>query len=88
MADGGFVITHEDVTERQRSEAMIAYLAHHDALTSLPNRVRFQERLSEALARVHRGETLAVLCLDLDRFKGSKRHTRPPDRRPSVEGGD
>ncbi len=70
MIDGGFVITHEDVTERQRSEAMIAYLAHHDALTGLPNRVRFQERLSEALARVHRGETLAVLCLDLDRFKG------------------
>ena len=70
MIDGGFVITHEDVIERQRSEAMIAYLAHHDALTCLPNRVRFQERLSEALARVHRGETLAVLCLDLDRFKG------------------
>ena len=70
MIDGGFVITHEDVTERQRSEAMIAYLAHHDALTGLPNRVRFQDRLSEALARVHRGETLAVLCLDLDRFKG------------------
>ena len=70
LIDGGFVITHEDVIERQRSEAMIAYLAHHDALTCLPNRVRFQERLSEALARVHRGETLAVLCLDLDRFKG------------------
>src|ERR1700683_4852191 len=70
MADGGFVITHEDVTERQRSEAMIAYMAHHDALTDLPNRVRFQERLSEALTRVHRGETLAVLCLDLDRFQG------------------
>jgi diguanylate cyclase (GGDEF)-like protein len=70
MADGGFVITHEDVTERQRSEAMIAYMAHHDALTDLPNRVRFQERLCEALARVHRGEHLAVLCLDLDRFKG------------------
>jgi diguanylate cyclase (GGDEF)-like protein len=70
MADGGFVVTHEDVTERQRSEAMIAYMAHHDALTDLPNRVRFQERLCEALARVHRGENLAVLCLDLDRFKG------------------
>src|ERR1700683_1452994 len=70
MADGGFVITHEDVTERQRSEATIAYMAHHDALTDLPNRVRFQERLCEALTRVHRGETLAVLCLDLDRFQG------------------
>ena len=69
MADGGFVITHEDVTERQRSEATIAYMAHHDALTDLPNRVRFQERLCEALARAQRGGNLAVLCLDLDRFK-------------------
>jgi diguanylate cyclase (GGDEF)-like protein/PAS domain S-box-containing protein len=59
----------EDVTERARSEARIAHLAHHDMLTDLPNRLLFSERLDQALARVHRGERLAVLYLDLDHFK-------------------
>ena len=60
-----------DVTERKQAEARIAYMAHHDALTLLPNRVLFHERLDEALARVRRhGESLAVHCLDLDHFKG------------------
>jgi diguanylate cyclase (GGDEF)-like protein len=46
-------------------------MAHHDALTGLPNRVLFHERLNELLARVRRhGESLAVHCLDLDHFKG------------------
>ena len=43
-----------DVTERKQAEARIAYMAHHDALTLLPNRVLFHERLDEALARVRR----------------------------------
>jgi diguanylate cyclase (GGDEF)-like protein/PAS domain S-box-containing protein len=60
-----------DVTERKQAEARIAYMAHHDALTDLPNRVLFNERLNELLARVRRnGESLAVHCLDLDHFKG------------------
>jgi diguanylate cyclase (GGDEF)-like protein/PAS domain S-box-containing protein len=60
-----------DVTERKAAEARIAYMAHHDALTDLPNRVLFHERLNELLARVRRnGESLAVHCLDLDHFKG------------------
>jgi diguanylate cyclase (GGDEF)-like protein/PAS domain S-box-containing protein len=59
----------EDVTDRKRSEAQIAHMAHHDALTDLPNRVLLQERLKEALLRVPRGESLAVFYLDLDRFK-------------------
>ena len=60
-----------DVTERKQAEERIAYMAHHDALTLLPNRVLFHERLDEALARVRRhGESLAVHCLDLDHFKG------------------
>ena len=60
-----------DVTERKAAEARIAYMAHHDALTDLPNRVLFHERLNELLARVQRhGESLAVHCLDLDHFKG------------------
>jgi diguanylate cyclase (GGDEF)-like protein/PAS domain S-box-containing protein len=60
-----------DVTERKNAEARIAYMAHHDALTDLPNRVLFHERLNDLLGRVRRhGESLAVHCLDLDHFKG------------------
>ena len=66
---GGWVATFEDVTEQRRSAARLAYMAHHDALTSLPNRVLFREHLHLALARARRGSGLAVLCLDLDRFK-------------------
>ena len=59
-----------DVTEKRRAEARIAHMAHHDALTGLPNRVLFHERLDEALLRVRRyAENLAVLYLDLDQFK-------------------
>ena len=59
-----------DVTEKRQAEARIAHMAHHDALTGLPNRVLFLERLEEALLRVRRyPEILAVLYLDLDQFK-------------------
>lgn len=66
---GGFVTTYVDITERRRSEARIEHMAHHDALTGLPNRVLFYQRLDEALARIARSGNLAVLCLDLDHFK-------------------
>jgi diguanylate cyclase (GGDEF)-like protein len=69
MADGGWVATHEDVTERRRAEMKIVHMARHDALTELPNRVLLRERLSEALAHVERGQRLAVLYVDLDQFK-------------------
>jgi diguanylate cyclase (GGDEF)-like protein len=69
MISGGWVVTHQDVTEAIRAEARISHLALHDALTDLPNRVLFQEKLAEALLRVPRGDNVAVLCLDLDRFK-------------------
>ncbi len=69
MEGGGWLATYEDVTERRKAEAQIAYLAKHDALTGLPNRLLFRERLDEALARSGRGEEFAVLCLDLDHFK-------------------
>jgi diguanylate cyclase (GGDEF)-like protein len=69
IAGGGWLATHEDVTERQRSEERIAHMARHDALTDLPNRVLLRERLDHELKRVKRGECLAVLCLDLDQFK-------------------
>ena len=69
MADGGWLATHEDITERQRAEAQIAHMARHDALTDLPNRILLRERIEHELKRVKRGECLAVLCLDLDHFK-------------------
>jgi diguanylate cyclase (GGDEF)-like protein/PAS domain S-box-containing protein len=59
-----------DVTAKRQAEARIAHMAHHDALTGLPNRVLFHERLDEALLRVRRDrDKFAVLYLDLDEFK-------------------
>jgi diguanylate cyclase (GGDEF)-like protein len=70
MAAGGWVATYEDITERRRAEARISFMAHHDALTSLPNRVLFRDRMDEALRNLRdRHEGLALLCLDLDHFK-------------------
>ena len=69
VAGGGWVGTFEDVTKQRRSEAQLAHMAHHDALTGLPNRVLFREQLRLTLARARRGSGLAILCLDLDRFK-------------------
>ena len=70
MAGGGWVATHLDVTEQRRSEAKIAHMAQHDALTDLPNRVLLRERMEHALAVTRNGGLdLAVLMLDLDRFK-------------------
>jgi diguanylate cyclase (GGDEF)-like protein len=70
MAGGGWVVTHEDVTERRRAEKQIAYMAHHDALTGLPNRALLRDRLAEALDNLAQGGRLAVFYLDLDNFKG------------------
>jgi diguanylate cyclase (GGDEF)-like protein len=69
-ADGGWVATHEEITERKRSEARIAHLAHHDVLTGLPNRAAFNECFATTLERAERsGDQFALACLDLDRFK-------------------
>jgi diguanylate cyclase (GGDEF)-like protein/PAS domain S-box-containing protein len=70
MPDGGWVATHEDITEQRRSEVKIEYMAHHDALTDLANRVLLNERLEHALgSRIHREQMVAVHHLDLDQFK-------------------
>jgi diguanylate cyclase (GGDEF)-like protein len=69
MADGGWVTTHEDITERRRAEAELAFMARHDALTRLPNRTLFRERLEQAIATTRRHPGCALLCLDLDGFK-------------------
>lgn len=66
---GGWVVTFEDVTDRHHAEARLSHMARHDALTRLPNRILFNERVDEAVKRLGRGESFAVLCLDLDRFK-------------------
>ena len=59
-----------DITERKLAEREIAFLAHHDKLTSLPNRASFEETLEMAISRARRHElSVSVLFLDLDNFK-------------------
>ena len=70
LADGGWVATHEDITERRRIEERITHLAHYDSLTDLPNRTMFHEHLREELAVLRDGEQIAVHYIDIDEFKG------------------
>ncbi|MCB9992173.1 MAG: EAL domain-containing protein [Hyphomicrobiaceae bacterium] len=69
MPGGGFVSTHLDITEQKASEDRIRHMAGHDPLTDLPNRANFSDHLTLAMARAHRGEHMALLCMDLDHFK-------------------
>lgn len=69
LVGGGFVTAHLDITDRKRDQETIGRLAHQDVLTGLPNRALFQDRIRLGLARVERGDGLALHCLDLDRFK-------------------
>ncbi len=57
------------IAELRASEAQAHHLAFHDALTGLPNRTLFDDRLDQTLSRIDHGQQLAVLMLDLDRFK-------------------
>ena len=68
LADGGWVSTFADVTERRRFEERIRHLARHDPLTDLPNRATLHQVLSARLAS-EAGQPCAVLYVDLDRFK-------------------
>ncbi len=69
-AIAGYVISIHDITEREAAAEELAHHATHDALTELPNRVLLLDRLDHALARAERvHSTVAVLFLDLDRFK-------------------
>lgn len=65
-----YVSVFSDITTIKHSQEQLNYLAYHDPLTSLPNRLLFTDRLEHALQRAHRdGHQLAVLFLDLDHFK-------------------
>ena len=66
---GGSITIHMDVTEKRNSEKKIAFLAHHDALTGLANRVQLREHIEKTLKLGERGGKAAILCLDLDNFK-------------------
>jgi diguanylate cyclase len=63
------VVAVRDLKARKDAEQHIYFLAHHDALTSLPNRNHFNSRIDQEIAALNPGKSLAVLCLDLDRFK-------------------
>jgi diguanylate cyclase (GGDEF)-like protein/PAS domain S-box-containing protein len=66
----GVLVVMVDISERKRVEARVQYLALHDALTGLANRVLFFDRLNSAIAAAHRkGGAFALLYLDLDDFK-------------------
>ena len=70
MPNGGWLTTHEDVTDRAKSEKQIAFLAQHDLLTGLANRAEFNAKLEEGSRRVKRyGGAITVMMLDLDKFK-------------------
>jgi diguanylate cyclase (GGDEF)-like protein len=69
MLDGGVVITFEDITENRRTQDLISHMAHHDALTDLPNRVLFYDKMEELLRPGPQRAAFAVCSLDLDHFK-------------------
>jgi diguanylate cyclase (GGDEF)-like protein len=69
-ARDGYLVAVVDITERRRAEARIAHMAHHDGLTSLPNRDFYQDRLRRSLEQAaSNNRRVAVLCVDLDLFK-------------------
>ena len=69
MSEGGWVVTYEDISERRKVEANTEYLAHHDVLTGLPNRLAFSLRLDHLLRNRSDRRTFALLIVDVDDFK-------------------
>jgi diguanylate cyclase (GGDEF)-like protein/PAS domain S-box-containing protein len=69
MPGGGWVCTHEDITERRRAQAEISHMALHDGLTGLANRDLFDQEIARCYQRLRGGQKFALLCLDLDQFK-------------------
>ena len=69
LADGGWVDIQEDITERRKAEQKINWLARHDPLTEIANRLHFREALENALQSAKPGHGFALHWIDLDRFK-------------------
>ena len=66
----GVVVTFRDISQRKKTEEQMLRLAHYDAITDLPNRTLFLDRLDHEIKRSHRaGKPLALMFLDLDHFK-------------------
>jgi diguanylate cyclase (GGDEF)-like protein len=68
-AGGGWLATHQDVTERVRADERIAHMAHYDALTDLPNRALMREHLERRIAELANGKPFAIVYIDVDEFK-------------------
>ncbi len=70
LADGGFVVTHEDVTQQIRNHERVHHAAHHDGLTGLANRMSFVADLDSLVADMSPAtEAMALILVDIDRFK-------------------
>jgi len=70
MVHGGWVATHEDITQLRRIEAQVSHMSRHDTLTDLPNRVLLRERMAACLKRASaENSSLVVVLVDLARFK-------------------
>jgi len=70
IPDGESLFIARDITDRMMAEKQLAYMAYHDSLTGLPNRIKFTERLALDLTRAkRRSEVVGVVLFDLDRFK-------------------
>lgn len=69
LANGGWAAVYEDITERRRAETHLRFMAHHDPLTMLPNRLLFGQQLEAAVNDLPEGQSCSLICLDLDHFK-------------------
>ena len=68
-ADGGSLLTIDDISAAKQASEQISYLARHDALTDLPNRLMLRERMDEIVRNGRPDHSCAVIIMDLDRFK-------------------